>query len=487
MTALTSRTVLLINPPGFNLLGASGGRYNLRATDLMACPPMSLLYLATYLRERQPELRILVKDYLVEPYSPEGLAALMRREDPFLVGITCFSTNLHEAFAIAREAKAANPRVTVIAGGPHTLLFPKETAAQPAVDLVCQGEGEKALCEVVARLLGERPVAGIANIWTKEDGVPVPPAVFENAFENIDEMPFTDQAFVGVDRYYHPFLHDPGGLLVVATARGCPFRCTYCNSAGRKARLRSIGSIVDEIQRKVERFKVRNVFLIDDTFNITPQRVREFSRELSRRGLAIAWAFRGRANGLDDATLRAAREAGLVHVSIGVEDFTDEGLRAIHKGVTLDEVRQAFLRCRQHGVQTTANFIIGLPHNQEWAKQMRLKEFIRELSPTTIQTFVLLLIPGSELYDEAVRRGIISAEHWLRHARDPQPGFAMPGWAEKMSLEDQFRINSIINNWFYLRPGYVIGQLWRTRSLRELARKGRVAYALLKTAFFQRG
>jgi len=482
-----SRCVLLINPPVFDLLASGGGRHNLRATEIMACPPMSLLYLATYLRQSQPDIRVVVKDYLVEPYSPEELRTLLRAEQPFLVGVTCFSTNLHEAFAVCREAKACDPSVVVIAGGPHTLLFPKETVEQPGIDLVCQGEGEKALDEVVSRLLSGRSLAGIANLWTKTGGAAAPPAAFQNAFDTLDEMPDTDQGFVGVERYYHPFLYNPGGLLVVATARGCPFKCTYCNSAGRQARLRGIPSIVDEIQRKVERLRTRNVFLIDDTFNITPGRLREFSQELLRRKLAVDWAFRGRVTGLDDESLLLARRSGLVHISIGVEDFTDEGLQAIRKGITLDSVRRAFRSCRRYGVKTTANFIIGLPHNQDWDKQLRLLDLIRELRPTTIQTFVLLLIPGSELYDEAVRQGVISGEEWLRHARDPRPGFLMPGWRGNMSLEDQFRINSLINKRFYLRPGYIWEQLLQTRSLRELVRKVQVACALLKTAWSQKG
>ena len=481
-----SRTVLLINPPGFNLLSSEGGRHNLRASDLMACPPMSLLYLASHLARERSDVKIVVKDYMVEPYSPQGLAELLRAEKPFLVGITCFSTNLHETFSIAKLVKETSPDAPIITGGPHTALFARETISRPFIDLLCEGEGEKAFAEVVERLLSGKALTGIPNLWIKSEGQPVPPTSYKAAYEDLDEMPSTDQSYVGTRPYYHPFLHNDGGLIVVATARGCPFRCTYCNSAGRKTRLRSVRSIVDEIQAKVERFHVRNVFLLDDTFNITSDRVLEFAAELRRRKLSVDWAFRGRAHGLDEATVKAARDTGLAHISIGVEDFTDEGLRLIRKGVTLDEVRQAFRSCNRFGVRTTANFIIGLPHNQDWEKQKGIYPLIEELSPTTIQTFVLLLIPGSQLYEEAVRRGVLSADVWKKHALEPAPHFSMPGWPGTMSLEDQYLFNSQLNRWFYFRPGYILRQLLDTRSWAEFMRKARVGTSLLKTVLSQR-
>jgi radical SAM superfamily enzyme YgiQ (UPF0313 family) len=477
-----SRTILLINPPGFNLLSSEGGQHNLRATEIMACPPMSLLYLTSHLSRERTDIRIIIKDYMVKSYSADGLRELLRDEKPFLVGVTCFSTNLYEAFSIAKIVKEDSPSTTVIAGGPHTALFPQETISQPFIDLLCEGEGEKAFAEAVERLLTGKALTGIPNLWIKSEGRPIPPESYKAAYEDLDEMPFTDQSYVGVERYYHPFLYNDGGLIVVATARGCPFRCTYCNSAGRKARLRSIRSIVDEIQAKVERFHVRNVFLLDDTFNISSGRVQEFTSELRKRGISIDWGFRGRAHGLDEQTIKAAKETGLAHISIGVEDFTDEGMRLIRKGVTLDEVRQAFHWCNRYGIRTTANFIIGLPHNQDWDKQMGIYPLIKELSPTTIQTFVLLLIPGSELYEEAIRLGVISKDVWMNQARNPSPRFSMPGWHGTMSIEEQYRFNSQLNKWFYLRPGYILRQFLDTRSFAELARKARVGTTILKTA-----
>jgi radical SAM superfamily enzyme YgiQ (UPF0313 family) len=231
---------------------------------------------------------------------------------------------------------------------------------------------------------------------------------------------------------------------------------------------------------------MRNIFILDDTFNIKASAVHEFSRLVIDRKLNIRWAFRGRAAGLDEETLKTAKQAGLAHISIGVEDFTDEGLKLIRKGITVDQVRRAFKLSREYGIKTTANFIIGLPHNQQWDRQMLLIDFIREISPTTIQTFVLVLIPGSEIYEDAVRSGVITGQEWIAQAHHPSPHFEIPGWHGDMTIKDQFRINSLINRWFYSRPSYLARQILETRSMSELRVKARVAHTLLRTAVSQR-
>lgn len=483
-----SKTVLLINPPAFNLLVSSDNKHNLRATELISCPPVNLLYLASYLKKEKPEIKIIVKDYIAEDFSAEGFGALLKTEQPFLVGITCFSTNLPETFETARAVKRFNPDIAVIVGGPHTAIFAKETVKQPFIDLVCQGEGEKALVETVQKLLDGKPAERIDNIWIKQNGeVTAPKTAFKNAFGDIDNAPYPDTELVGVKNYYHPFLYNNGGTITAITGRGCPFKCTYCNSANRVPRLRKMEKVIDEIAYNAEKFNVRNLFLLDDTFNISGKRMLDFSQLITEREIKINWAFRGRVNALNEKTLEAAKKAGLVHIAIGVEDFTDEGLKKIRKDITVKDVKRAFKLCREYGVKTTANFIIGLPHNQHRDTQLKLIDFINELNPTTIQTFVLILIPGSEMYDDAVRDGILTGREWVRQAENPSDDFETPGWHGDMSISEQFEINSIINRRFYLRPGYILKQLFEIKSLKELSVKVDVGFSLIRTAFHQKG
>ena len=481
MSEHIKNTVLLINPPDSGRITSVKGATNLPAGDIQAYPPINLLYLAAYLKETRPDIQVTLKDYMVESFSEQLLHETLLRERPFLVGITCFSTSLYEAFTLCRLIKEFDETIMVMVGGPNTVVFPRQTIEKSFIDLVCEGEGEKALVGVVDCLLDGRSVSEIPNVWVKKGGEIVPPSRYEEAFGVLDDAPFPDLSLVNLRKYYHPFLFKGHGLIPVLTGRGCPFKCTFCNSSMKKPRQRSIENVVDEIERGVKDLGIRNVSLLDDTFNISKDRMISFAREIINRKLKFSWAFRGRVSSISEEAVKLAKQAGLVHISFGVEDYTDEGLNLIRKRTTIADIRKAFSICRTFKVQTTANFIIGLPHNQRWNKQYKLIDFIKELSPTTIQTFVLLLIPGSQLYDEAVKRGIISGKEWLRQVEEPSKDFCIPAWEENMSVEEQYRMNAVINRSFYCRAGYLFKRLFEVRSPTEVVGKTQTGIRLLRS------
>ncbi len=473
-------TVLLVNPPADHLAGMDSEKANIKATDFQCYPPIGILYLAAQLKRDYPALRVIVKDYVVEKYDRKSFVDLLVKEKPFIVGITVFSVMLYDAIGIARIVKETDNSIAVVAGGPHSAIYSRNTMEQACIDYVCQGEGEKAFSTLVDHIFNGKLCAGIDNIWTKDGKSIVPPARCNIiAYENLEESPVIDYSLVEPKRYYHPFLHQGAGLINILSGRGCPFKCTFCNTAEKVYRPRKIQSVIDEITANIDRFNIKNVYIMDDTFNITKARIEEFAQALIAKNMRISWAFRGRIETLDDSVLAIAKKSGLRHIALGVEDFTDEGMQIIKKGTSIKKVKEVFSACRKHGVFTTANFIIGFPHNQDWNKQMRLAELIDELKPTTIQTGVLTLMPGSKIYDEALAQGIIKGTEWEDHANNPSPSFVMPGWNGAMSVDDQFKINSIINKRFYGRPGYLLKRLFEVRSMRELVIKARAGFNLL--------
>lgn len=479
-----SKNVVLINPPAKNGLKMVGERRSITALETQRYPPMNLLYLATMLKNKFSDLKITVKDYTVEHFSKRNLFSFLEKEKPFLVGLTCFSVNLYDAFELCKMIKDFNKEIYIFVGGPHTAIFPQETIKQPFIDLLCQGEGEKAVIQVVRNILEARNLTNIPNVWSKKNGEIIKPPAISNSHENIDEIPFPDQSFVDLYKYFHPFLFNGRGLINIIAGRGCPFACTYCNTALRKPRLRSCENIIDEISLNVRKFDIRNVFFTDDTFNIKVDRIFEIAEELLKRNIKISWAFRGRVSSLNEEAFKVAKKSGLVHITLGVEDFTDEGLKMIKKNITIQQVKEAFNLCNKYNIKTTANFIIGLPHNQMPDKHNLLAKFISELSPTTIQTSILALLPGSELYDNAVKNGILSGEIWSKYASNPQKnGFYLPGWEEGLTIADQFRINSKINAVFYRRFSYIFKRLLEIKSFYELSIKFKVGLNLLKQSF----
>ena len=73
-------------------------------------------------------------------------------------------------------------------------------------------------------------------------------------------------------------LHPPFGVyppgLYIESARGCPFRCTFC-TLPKTIRQRSPQLVVDDIRRMIERYGVREVHFVDPTFTYGRDRTLE--------------------------------------------------------------------------------------------------------------------------------------------------------------------------------------------------------------------
>lgn len=476
---MKKRTVILVNPPADHYLGMKGG-VGMKAVDTQRIPPLNILILAAAIKQAGLPVEIIVKDYLVDHYQPEEFANVIQSVKPLMVGLTSFSTSIYDLLKMSAVVKGTDPSVKVIVGGPHASLFPKETIAHEYVDYVCAGDGEKAITMLIPALMEERNLNHIPNLWTKSGEGIRPPSVFDVVSLDNGPLVLPELNYLRLKGYSHPFLYNGTGLIPILSGRGCPFACTFCNSASKKPALRTPEEVAAEIEQHVKVSGVRNVFFIDDTFNLSLKRFYRMSEEILKRNIKISWAFRGRVDNINDETIRIAKASGLEHITFGVEDVSDEGLRLLKKGVTINDALNAFAVCNKFNVKASANFIIGLPHNQGKETAESLFQFIEKLNPVTIQTSVLMLIPGSELYGEAVKRGVITGREWAEYAQNPFQEWYVPGWEENSTLSEQFKIFISVNNKFYLRPRYLLSRMLETRNLREFFGKAKVGLNLLK-------
>src|SRR4030042_6813851 len=103
-------------------------------------PPLGLLYLASYLEKHGVSVKVL------DPLSqgPEEYIS----ESPY-TGITCMSGQFKKAQGIAKLVKAKNPATVTVVGGVHPTVAAEEAKADPNIDVIVVGEGEKALLKIV--------------------------------------------------------------------------------------------------------------------------------------------------------------------------------------------------------------------------------------------------------------------------------------------------------------------------------------------------
>jgi len=127
---------------------------------------------------------------LHEPPGRDSLLAEVKEFDPGLVGFSFGSHQWRHVRQIA-DWLLESHKVPTIAGGPHATHAPDQTLEHPGIDMVCRGEGEGAILELVEALEAGQDIASIPNLWVRTmDGV------IRNDVRpldsNLDSLPFSE-------------------------------------------------------------------------------------------------------------------------------------------------------------------------------------------------------------------------------------------------------------------------------------------------------
>jgi len=467
--------VLLMNVPDAHV-GKTTDDWDLEASDIGAFPPMGILYLAGAVRAAgRHDVRVL--DCIVDRLSPDMIASRVKDYAPDVVGFTVYTPNLFDALIVSRRVRQALPGVKLVWGGPHTMLFPDESMAQPEVDFLVTGEAEETFPAFLDALESGTGYDHIPGIWYRDGAVVkhTGPAAY---VQDINALPFPAFDMLDFRRYYSAIgTGRPVGT--ICSSRGCPFHCTFCCKPYSTYRSRSVDNILAEMERYYAE-GIREFFFFDDLFNASAKRVKDIARIiLEKNWTDVVWSFRGRVDAIDEDMLKLARKAGCHQILFGVEDASDEGLKAIKKKITVDQVRRAMQLCRKHGILTSTNWIIGFPHHRTRQHILNLIDNAVSIDSDFAQFNICIVYHGTEIFEEGAAKGLFDRDIWRKHALNPIPNFIEPIWEEHLSRRELSELLKLCYRRFYFRPISILRKLMRIRSLSEMMLLARGAFTLL--------
>lgn len=488
--------ILLLNPPAEFTVPEYANREKptenqaLGTEDFGLFPPLGLLYILAALRQKTPEHELFFLDCIAEHAGHAQLSARIAAIRPDVVGITSFTMALYDVCHAARTIRAVCPDAHLCMGGHHSIAFPFEAAALPEFDSIVVGEGENAFPALIKALSRKEAFTSIPGVYTKasiqQHGKLSPPdsrfltqnIVPPAYIENIDLLAPPDRSVIQHIKY-HSIVGVSDRLATMISSRGCPYHCTYCDVPFKQYRERSLVSVADEIRGCLD-MGYDEVHFYDDLFNITSERVIAFCDETVRRGYRFTWDFRGRVNSVTRESLLRAKAAGCRMISFGVETGSDEGLRLLRKNSTTEQIRRVFRWCRELGIVTIADFMIGMPFERSSEDVRRNVDFLLELDPDYAQFSILSLFPNTEMFAEAAARGLIAPERWEAFARNPALDFNVDHWEEFLSISQLLGLQKEAYRRFYFRPRYIWRSLISTSSWHEFTAKLNGVYKLLK-------
>jgi anaerobic magnesium-protoporphyrin IX monomethyl ester cyclase len=413
--------ILLIDPPFYRFIGFYNRYF-----------PVGLVGLGTVLQQAGHEVTVYDADCNDRPsfieytrlpqHFPQYLARLGRpndpilaeiretlsRTDPDLIGISIWTAYAASAMRVAQIARELFPDRPIAMGGPHATAKADELLRlAPAVDYVVRGEGERTILELVAQIeAGRGDPASIPGISCRRDGT-IHHAPPREKCRNLDEFPFPDrELLLNRDKC------TPEDMGLIMTSRGCPYSCTYCATEVGRASYRSVDHILEEIRAVRDIYGTVQFSFKDDSFTVNRNRVEELCDRMIGEAMDIRWECTTRANLVNDRLLQKMKKAGCNSIKIGIESGSERILKEMNKGLTLDQLREAARLFRKAGIYWTGYFMMGVPGETVEEIHQTLS-FMYELKPDHASIGSYEPFPGTAMFDQGVRRGLVRAEMTL--------------------------------------------------------------------------
>ena len=381
------------------------------------------------------------------------------------LGVTVLTgAPISDALAVSRAAKRARPELTVVWGGWHPSMFPRECLAESAVDVTVRGQGEETFADIVERLAQGRSLRDCAGCTVRlPDGT-----LQENParpLAPVDNFRAHDYGLIPVERYYQ--LKGKRQLDYISS-QGCNFRCAFCSDPfvyGRKWVGLEPVRMAMRLKELWDRYQFDDVNFQDETFFTKASRVEALADRIVQSGMKITWAATMRADQgvrLPPSVWERCKQSGLRRLLVGVESGSNEVLKRIRKDIKIEQVYETAETMLRYGIAGHFPFIVGFPDESDESVQASLDcaKKLRAMSPDFLTPiYYFKPYPGSALVIEAVERGYRLPEtltEWAQFdyvAGEPGPWVS----AEKFELIERFKFFHELA-WKKVLPGRVLLQ-----------------------------
>jgi anaerobic magnesium-protoporphyrin IX monomethyl ester cyclase len=313
---------------------------------------------------------------------------------------------------LAAIVKKINPRAIVVAGGSAAMSAPETLLAHSDVDVVCAGEGEQVVVELLCGLSDYpiRELTGITGFYFKigDDVIFSGSPPLLNDLDLQSDIPAYD--LLPMEIYLANPVVGMGRDIDFISSRGCPFKCTFCYQPwGRKFRGHSVPFIIDALKYLHKIYAVEFISFQDDEFMAKRNRVFEFCDAVKSALPGLRWSCTGRVNLVEDEIVGVMREAGCVSISYGFESGSPRMLKSMKKGVTVEQMEEAVRLTRKHKMMLPVSFIIGMPGENEESCRETVELCVRNNLPLKSMMFATPY-PGAPLFDYAVGTGRIPSD-----------------------------------------------------------------------------
>lgn len=339
-----------------------------------------------------------IAEFTINHRADAILAALAARQADAVL-FSCYIWNISIIREVAANLRKLYPALLIGAGGPEVSYNSEDfLRANPAFNLVVQGEGEASCAALFARLAQGQGWHGSPGVASLQQGRLVqnpPPALLD-----INCLPFA----------YPDVTALAGRILYYESMRGCPFGCSFClSSTQRGVRFKSVEKACEELALLLQA-RPKQVKFVDRTFNANPAHALAIWRFLQQQDNGetnFHFELAGELITDEMIDFLAGVRPGLFQFEIGVQSANEATLREVGRPHNTAKLFQRITRLRQRVSQHIhLDLIAGLPY-EDFASFAESFNKVYALQPHQLQMGFLKVLHGCLMQQRAEEYGLV--------------------------------------------------------------------------------
>lgn len=359
------------------LVRVKPNRLSVNLQSFMICEPLELEYSFAALKTRGHEVELI--DLILEKKS---LKELLKGKTYDMVCFTGYIVHVGEIKRAAATVKKLLPNALTVAAGVHAEVVPTDFADEN-IDVVLWANALHTLVNIAD---GKDPESE-AGVYG--EGKQKPPAI------RLEDEIFPDRTCTKKyrDRYNYIY-HDK--CATIKTSFGCPYKCSFCFCTRVcDYAERALERVMDELSSIEE----ENVFIVDDDFTASPQRVQRFCRLLDERGIKKHFIAFSRADFITahESEVGLLKEHGFDAFFVGLESYRAGELDRFDKRTTVEQNSAAVRILEGMGMQCYSGLIVG----EDWTKKDfdALIDYLNGFEHPLVNIQPITPMPGTPLFD----------------------------------------------------------------------------------------
>jgi radical SAM superfamily enzyme YgiQ (UPF0313 family) len=336
---------------------------------------------------------------------------------PDVLAVSVFGWSYRGALSLAATFKQLNPAGWVVFGGTHVAnQGGRVLGSSSPVDVIVDGEGEHAFCDLLAAWLDDRSTAdlsGVDGITYLDTSGSVTTTTERPRIEVLDDLPspFLTGA-IPMRRPDGRFRYD---VAIMETNRGCPYKCSFCfwgGAIGQRVRRFSRERLAEELELFAFH-EVETIVLCDANFGLQ-QGDEEFledaihTRERTGFPRAIEASWAKNKSAVFRRIVRTMKSTGMrSSITLALQSLNGDVLGPMNRrNMRLNDWQELVTWLTDEGLDCYAELIWGAPGDTVESFLHSYDELSRRIS--RIATYPLLILPNTEYERRRDEYGLVT-------------------------------------------------------------------------------